>query len=117
MVDLIETPAPDPSGRQGSRLQAVLEAESRAEIWTSRMRTLELGDHLDQYLLVGVLARTAVGTTFKAHDTEAGRPVCLKVPRPELEGNVVFYDRWLREERIGLRIDHPNVVRALRPRV
>jgi serine/threonine-protein kinase len=117
MADLIDTPAPRPHGRQGSRLQAVLEAESRAEIWTSPMRTLEPGDHLDQYLLVAVLARTAMGTTFKAHDTEAGKSVCLKVPRPELERNVVFYDRWLREERIGLRIDHPNVVRALQPRV
>src|SRR5664279_1526980 len=45
MADLIDTPAPRPHGRQGSRLQAVLEAESRAEIWTSPRRTLEPGDH------------------------------------------------------------------------
>ena len=80
------------------------------------MRVLEPGDHLDQYLLLSVLARTAMGTTFKGHDTEAGRPVCLKVPHLELESDVVFHERWLREERIGLRLDHRNVVRALQPR-
>lgn len=117
MANSIDTPTAGPSGRQGSRLQAVLEAESRAEIWRSPLPTLEPGDHLDQYLLMAVLARTAMGTTFKAHDTEAGKLVCLKVPHPELESNVIFYDRWLREERIGLRIDHPNVVCALQPRV
>ena len=80
------------------------------------MRPLEPGDHLDQYLLLSVLARTAMGITFKGHDTEVGRPVCLKVPHLEVESDVVFHERCLREERIGLRVDHPNVVRALQPR-
>ncbi len=80
------------------------------------MRDLERGDHLDQYLLVDVLARTAMGTTFKAHDTATGRPVCVKVPRLEVESDVVFHERLVREERIGLRVDHRNVVHALQPR-
>jgi len=80
------------------------------------MRVLEPGDHLDQYLLVDVLARTAMGTTFKGHDTATGRPVCVKVPRLEVESDVVLHERLLREERIGLRVNHRNVVHALQPR-
>ncbi len=80
------------------------------------MRDLTVGDHLDQYLVTDLLARTAMATTFKGHDTEVGRPVCLKVPHLEYESDIVFYERFIREERIGRRLDHPNIVRALEPR-
>jgi eukaryotic-like serine/threonine-protein kinase len=80
------------------------------------MRELTVGDHLDQYLLMEVLARTAMATTFKGHDTEAGAPVCLKVPHLEYESDIVFHERFEREERIGRRLEHRNIVRALEPR-
>jgi len=80
------------------------------------MRDLTVGDHLDQYLVTDLLARTAMATTFKGHDTEVGKPVCLKVPHLEHESDVVFYERFNREERIGRRLDHQNIVRALEPR-
>ena len=80
------------------------------------MRDLTVGDHLDQYLVTDLLARTAMATTFKGHDTEVGKPVCLKVPHLEQESDIVFYERFNREERIGRRLDHQNIVRALEPR-
>jgi serine/threonine-protein kinase len=80
------------------------------------MRELREGDHLDQYLLTDLLARTPTATTFKGHDTEIGAPVCLKIPHLEYESDVVFYERFTREESIGLRMRHPNIVRALEPR-
>jgi len=80
------------------------------------MRELTVGDHLDQYLVMDVLARTATATTFKGHDTEAGAPVCLKVPHLEYESDIVFYRRFEREESIGRRLEHRNIVRALEPR-
>jgi serine/threonine-protein kinase len=79
------------------------------------MRDLAVGDHLDQYLLTDVLARTAMATTFKGHDTRAGTPVCLKVPHLEFESDLVFHERFQREERIGQRLEHRNVVRAFEP--
>lgn len=57
-----------------------------------------------------------MATTFKGHDTEAGAPVCLKVPRFEVESDIVFYQRFKREESIGRRLAHRNVVRAVVPR-
>jgi serine/threonine protein kinase len=80
------------------------------------MRELTVGDHLDQYLITDLLARTAMATTFKGHDTEAGAPVCLKVPHLEYESDIVFYRRFQREESIGRRLEHRNLVRALEPR-
>jgi serine/threonine-protein kinase len=79
------------------------------------MRVLEPGDHLDQYLIVDVIARTAMATTFKGHDTRAGIAVCLKVPHIEREADIVFFQRFEREREIALRLDHPHVVRGLRP--
>jgi eukaryotic-like serine/threonine-protein kinase len=80
------------------------------------MREPTVGDHLDQYLLTDLLARTAMATTFKGHDTEVGAPVCLKVPHLECESDIVFYRRFQREESIGRRLEHRNLVRTLEPR-
>ncbi len=80
------------------------------------MQDLTVGDHLDQYLITDVLAKTAMATTFKGHDTEVGAPVCLKVPYLEYESDIVFHERFNREEQIGLRVEHRNIVRALKPR-
>jgi serine/threonine-protein kinase len=80
------------------------------------MREPTVGDHLDQYLITDVLARTAMATTFKGHDTEAGAPVCVKVPHLEYESDIVFYRRFEREESIGRRLGHRNIVRVLEPR-
>ena len=77
------------------------------------MRDLAAGDHLDRYLLTDVLARTAMATVFKGHDTRAGAPVCLKVPLLERESDLVFHERFKREERITERLDHESIVRAL----
>jgi serine/threonine-protein kinase len=79
------------------------------------MRALEPGDHLDQYLIVDVIARTAMATTFKGHDTHAGVAVCLKVPRIECESDIVCFQRFEREREIALRLDHPRIVRGFRP--
>ena len=79
------------------------------------MRDLREGDHLDQYLLTDALARTASATLFKGHDTETGASVCIKVPHLEYESDIVFHDRFTREEALGLRLEHPNIVRAQKP--
>jgi serine/threonine-protein kinase len=80
------------------------------------MRDPVVGDHLDQYLLTDVLARSGMATIFKAVDDESGQPVALKVPHPQFESDVVFSERFRREEEVGQRLDHPNVVKVLAPR-
>jgi serine/threonine-protein kinase len=80
------------------------------------MRDLGVGDRLDQYEIVDVLARSGMATVFKAVDQDSGRAVALKVPHAQYECDVAFHERFLREEEIGRRLEHPNVVRALAPR-
>jgi serine/threonine-protein kinase len=79
------------------------------------MREVTAGDRLDQYQLTDVLARSGMASIFKATDTASGETVALKVPHPQYESDVVFYERFRREEEIGQRVDHPAIVRVLKP--
>jgi len=80
------------------------------------MRDLFPGDRLDQYEIKDLLARGGMASLFTAVDTDSGRTVVLKIPHLQYESDVVFYERFKREEEIGQRCDHPNVVKVLTPR-
>ena len=80
------------------------------------MGELAPGQTLDQYRLEDIVARSGMATIFRARDLETGRTVVLKVPHLQYESDLVFHDRFLREEEIGLRLDHPAVIRVFRPR-
>ncbi len=80
------------------------------------MREVAIGDRLDQYEITELLARSGMASIFKARDTATGETVALKVPHIQFESDVVFYERFRREEEIGQRLDHPNVIRFLKPR-
>ncbi len=79
------------------------------------MREITPGQTLDQYEVLDVIARSGMATIFKARDLEDGRIVVLKVPHIQFEADVVFHKRFQREEQIGLRLDHPSIVKALEP--
>jgi eukaryotic-like serine/threonine-protein kinase len=80
------------------------------------MRDLLVGDRLDQYQLVELLARSGMASIFKAIDTESGETVALKIPHVQFESDIVFSERFRREEEMGQRLEHPNVVKILKPR-
>ena len=80
------------------------------------MRDPVIGERLDQYELTDLLARSGMATIFKARDTFSGATVALKVPHLQLEADVVFSERFDREEKIGQKLDHPAIVRILKPR-
>ncbi len=80
------------------------------------MREVTAGDRVDQYQLTDVLARSGMASIFKATDTLSGETVALKVPHPQYESDVVFFERFRREEQIGQRVDHPAIARVLKPR-
>ena len=79
------------------------------------MQDLLPGHALDQYQVIDVLARTALASIYRARDLEDGRTVVLKVPYPQFENDVVFQQRFEREEEIGLRLHHPSIIRLFRP--
>ncbi len=80
------------------------------------MRDPAAGEKLDQYQLVDLLARSGMASIFKAVDTESGQPVALKIPHIQYESDIVFSQRFQREEEVGQRLRHPNVVAVLKPR-
>jgi serine/threonine-protein kinase len=71
---------------------------------------------LDQYELTELLARSGMASIFKATDTLSRNTVVLKVPYFQFESDVVFHERFSREEKIGIRLDHPHVVKVLTPK-
>jgi eukaryotic-like serine/threonine-protein kinase len=79
------------------------------------MRELIEGDLLDQYQLGELLARSGMASIFKAVDRKSGFTVAVKVPHLQYESDVAFYERFRREEQIGQKLDHPNIVRVLSP--
>jgi len=80
------------------------------------MHDPEVGEQLDRYRLTELLARGGMASVFKAIDLDSGQELVLKVPYIQYESDVVFYQRFQREEEIGQRIHHPGVVRVLAPR-
>jgi serine/threonine-protein kinase len=80
------------------------------------MSELAVGDTLDQYRVTEVLARGGMATIYKAHDQDGARTVVLKVPHIQFESDVVFFERFRREEAIGQQLDHPAIVKVYTPR-
>jgi eukaryotic-like serine/threonine-protein kinase len=80
------------------------------------VREVSVGERLDQYQITELIARSGMASILKAIDTETGQTVALKVPYPQFESDVVFYERFRREEAIGQRLDHPNIIKVLTPR-
>src|SRR6516165_10803362 len=80
------------------------------------MREVNVGEQLDQYELTELIARSGMASIFKGRDLTNGATVAIKVPYLQFESDVVFYGRFQREEEIGRRLNHPNIIRVLAPR-
>jgi serine/threonine protein kinase len=80
------------------------------------VREVSVGERLDQYQITELIARSGMASILKAIDNDNGQTVALKVPYPQFESDVVFYERFRREESIGQRLDHPNIIKVLTPR-
>ncbi len=79
------------------------------------MGELASGQTLDQYQLLDIIARSGMATIFRARDLNNGHIVALKVPHLQYESDIVFHERFLREEKIGQRLDHPAIIKVFEP--
>jgi serine/threonine protein kinase/tetratricopeptide (TPR) repeat protein len=70
------------------------------------------GTFAGRYAIQSVLGRGATSVVYLASDSERGRPVAIKVLRPELAESMAA-DRFLREIRLNARLDHPHIVPVL----
>jgi eukaryotic-like serine/threonine-protein kinase len=77
------------------------------------MTSLRAGDTLDHYRIDNLVARSGMASIFKGTDLRSGESVAIKIPHPEMEADVVLYDRFKREQEIGKKLTHPNVMRVI----
>jgi serine/threonine protein kinase len=73
---------------------------------------LHSGDLLDHFRIENLVARSGMASIFKATDTRTGQQVAIKIPHPEMEADVVLYDRFKREKEIGQKLNHPGVMKV-----
>ena len=77
------------------------------------MSSLHPGDQLDYYRIDSLVARSGMASIFRGTDTRTGRSVAIKIPHPEMEADPILFDRFQRESDIGMKLDHPGVVKVL----
>jgi eukaryotic-like serine/threonine-protein kinase len=77
------------------------------------IKAVQPGDLLDHYRIDRLVANGGMASVFQGTDTRTGRTVAIKVPKPELECDVLFFDRFHREAEIGRKLDHPGVVKVM----
>jgi eukaryotic-like serine/threonine-protein kinase len=76
------------------------------------MLSLRAGDQIDHYQIQGIVARSGMASIFRATDLRNGHQVAIKVPHPEMESDIVLFERFRREDEIGRKLDHPGVVKV-----
>jgi serine/threonine protein kinase len=67
-----------------------------------------------RFVLDEPISRSGMATIYKARDTDNGqRIVAVKVPHLSYESDPVFFSRFQREEQIGLKLNHPFILKFL----
>jgi eukaryotic-like serine/threonine-protein kinase len=66
---------------------------------------------IDHYEILNALGRGGFGLVWRALDTELGRIVALKVPRPDRGFSEEKLSLFYKEARKAAALDHPNIVR------
>jgi serine/threonine-protein kinase len=90
-------------------------AEYHPTVEANRVGELHPGDILDErFLIVEVISRSGMAMIFKAQDLHnRNANVALKVPHLEYESDPGFFTRFRREEEIGLKLNHPYVLKFI----
>lgn len=64
----------------------------------------------DQYQILREVGRGGMGIVYLARDLRLDRLVAIKTLPPQLAGDPVIRERFLREARTAARLSHPNIV-------
>jgi eukaryotic-like serine/threonine-protein kinase len=82
-------------------------------IYSSELAVARPGAQLDHFRIEGVAARTTTAMILRGTDLRTGGQVAIKIPHFEVEGDVVFFSRFQREQEIGKKLDHPGIPRVI----
>src|ERR1700690_4670105 len=75
--------------------------------------SIEAGSQIDSYRIEAPVARSGMASIFRAVDVRDNKVVAIKIPHPEMEADPILFDRFQRESDIGMKLDHPGVVKVL----
>jgi serine/threonine-protein kinase len=76
---------------------------------------LAVGQLLDgRFELTDLVARSNMASIFRADDRQTGLSVAIKVPLMALESDIAGFERFKREEEIGLRLNHPSILKFIK---
>jgi len=77
-------------------------------------KDVNVGTLLDErFEITDVIAKSGMASLFKANDRETGKAVALKVPYMQIESDPAGFERFRREEEIGLKLDHPYILKII----
>jgi serine/threonine-protein kinase len=76
------------------------------------MTSLHPGDTLDNYRIQNLVARSGMASIYRGEDLDTGAPVAIKIPHEEMECDPVLFDRFQREQEIGVAMEHPGVMKV-----
>ncbi len=75
---------------------------------------LSPGLKLDGYEVVKELFASSRSQLYLVKDIESGSLFAMKTPSENFEEDTAYIDQFIQEEWIGIRIQHPNVVKIIR---
>jgi serine/threonine protein kinase len=76
------------------------------------MQSAQPGSQFDRYAVKDVIARSNTSSILRVTDLLTGHDIAIKMPHPEVEGDLLFYQRFEREKEICEALDHRAVVKA-----
>jgi hypothetical protein len=71
--------------------------------------SLAAGARLGGFQILAPIGAGGMGEVYRAHDSELGREVALKVLSPAVSGNPESLSRFEREARLLASLNHPNI--------
>ncbi|MFN3197258.1 MAG: bifunctional serine/threonine-protein kinase/formylglycine-generating enzyme family protein [Bradymonadia bacterium] len=71
---------------------------------------MDLRDLGDRYHIETEIGRGSIGIIYRSRDRLLGRPVAVKMLRPELQDRARQRTRFMREAHLTGRLGHPNIV-------
>ncbi|HVM62424.1 MAG TPA: protein kinase [Verrucomicrobiae bacterium] len=75
---------------------------------------VEAGQLLDdRFFIHEVISRSGMATIFRATDRQTKQMVAIKVPYLQFESDPGFFSRFVREEEIGLKLQHPSILKFI----
>jgi serine/threonine protein kinase len=96
-------------------METLMIADPPTEGQASASGELTPGMVLDgRFDLIDLVSRSNMAAIFKAYDLKTGEAVAIKAPLLSVESDLGGFERFKREEEIGLTLDHPSVLKFIK---